>query len=103
MLPFFWLYPLCETDWGRAVAVFGQAALALALALSLMMLRFWRDPERLPPEGEGIVLSAADGKVLYVRAIKAHFGPGNQLPAVRMKRRKLGLTSMEQKYQYITQ
>jgi len=68
-LPFFWIYPLCETGWALAVAVFGQIAVALALALSLMMLRFWRDPERVPPEEDGVVLSAADGEVLYVRAV----------------------------------
>jgi phosphatidylserine decarboxylase len=68
-LPFFWIYPLCQTTWGLAVAVFGQIALALSLALSLMMLRFWRDPERVPPEQDGVVLSPADGKVLYVRSV----------------------------------
>ena len=67
--PFFWIYPLCQTSGGLAVAIFGQIALALALALSLMMARFWRDPERIPPNEEGVVLSAADGKVLYVKDV----------------------------------
>jgi len=34
-----------------------------------MMVRFWRDPERVPPEKNGVVLSAADGKVIYVRNV----------------------------------
>ncbi len=68
-LPFFWIYPLCETNGGLAMAVFGQIAVALVLALSLIMLRFWRDPERVPPEEDGVVLSAADGKVIYVKTI----------------------------------
>jgi len=68
-LPFFWIYPLCQTNRGLAVAVLGQMALALTLALSLMMVRFWRDPERVPPEKNGVVLSAADGKVLYTRNV----------------------------------
>lgn len=67
--PFFWIYPLCQTTGGLAVAVFGQIALALTLALSLMMLRFWRDPERVPPEQDGVVLSPADGEVLYIRSV----------------------------------
>jgi phosphatidylserine decarboxylase len=65
-LAFFWIYPLCETGWGLAAAVFGQITAAFALAFSLMVLCFWRDPERIPPERDGVVLSPADGKVLYV-------------------------------------
>ncbi|MFH1928016.1 MAG: phosphatidylserine decarboxylase [Chloroflexota bacterium] len=68
-LPFFWIYPLCGTRWGLAALVFGQIALAFILALSLMMLGFWRDPERVPPEEVGVVLSPADGEVLYVRTV----------------------------------
>lgn len=67
--PFVWVYPLCRTNRGMAVAVFAQIAVALTFALSLMMLRFWRDPERVPPEEDGVVLSPADGKVLYVRDV----------------------------------
>ncbi len=68
-LPFFWIYPLCETSWGLAAGFLGQIALALTLALSLMMLPFGRDPERVPPEEKGVVLSAADGEVLYIRTV----------------------------------
>ena len=68
-VPFFWIYPLFETTAKLAMVVVGQAALALTLALSMMMLRFWRDPERFPPQEGGLVLSAADGKVVYVTAV----------------------------------
>jgi phosphatidylserine decarboxylase len=68
-LPFFWIYPLCGTGLGQMAAVAGQIALSLALGLGLLMSRFWRDPERAPPQEDGIVLSAADGEVLYVRTI----------------------------------
>ena len=67
--PFFWIYPLCHTNRSVAVAVFGQISLALTLALSGMMLRFWRDPERVPPEKDGVVLSPADGEVVYIRTV----------------------------------
>jgi phosphatidylserine decarboxylase len=68
-LLFLWIYPLCQTRWGLAAAVLGQMAVALVLALSLIMVRFWRDPERVPPEEDGVVLSPADGKVIYAMAI----------------------------------
>lgn len=67
---FYWIYPLCQTIWGLAMAVFAQIGLALSLAVSLMMLRFWRDPERVPPEQDGVILSAADGKVLYIKIVE---------------------------------
>ncbi len=68
-LPFLWIYPLCGTSWRLLAGVLGQIAVALALGLSLILLRFWRDPERVPPEEDGVVLSAADGKVIYTRTI----------------------------------
>jgi len=68
-LLFLWICPLCETGWGLATGVFGQIAVAVALGLSLIMLRFWRDPERVPPEEDGVVVSAADGKVVYAKTV----------------------------------
>lgn len=68
-LSLFWIYPLCETGWGLAAAVFGQITVAFALAFFLIMLRFWRDPERVPPEKDRVVLSPADGEVLHVRTV----------------------------------
>jgi len=68
-LPFSWIYPLCGAGLRLAVAIFGQTTLALALAFSLMMLCFWRDPERVPREKDGVVLSPADGKVVYIRSV----------------------------------
>jgi phosphatidylserine decarboxylase len=53
-----------------AEALFAQVALSLALAFALLMLAFWRDPERVPPETAGVILSAADGNVLYVTAVE---------------------------------
>jgi phosphatidylserine decarboxylase len=69
-LPFAWIYPLVETNVGLAAGVVGQIGLALTLSLSMILLRFWRDPERLPPEEDGVVLAAADGKVIYTRTVE---------------------------------
>ncbi len=38
---------------------------ALGLLLSLFSLWFFRNPDRAPPSGTGIVVSAADGRIVY--------------------------------------
>lgn len=68
-IPFVWLYPMCKTVWETAVGMFAQVGLALAIAFILTMQRFGRDPERIPPAAERAVLSAADGKVIYIKMI----------------------------------
>ncbi len=37
------------------------------ISISLLMWRFYRDPERTPPDDKNIFLAPADGKVVYVR------------------------------------
>jgi phosphatidylserine decarboxylase len=49
--------------------------LTLALAVALLAFRFYRDPERRVPEGDGAILSPADGEVVYVREAR-----GGMLP-----------------------
>ena len=41
----------------------------VALSLSLFVLFFFRDPERAVPEGKGVVVSPADGKVIVIKDI----------------------------------
>ncbi len=65
-VPFIWIYPLFASKLGLGLVAFGQISAALAFGLLLVSLRFWRDPERIPPETDGVVLSAADGEVVYV-------------------------------------
>lgn len=48
---------------GAAVA----AAATLAIGLAILAWRFYRDPERLPPARDDVVVSPADGEVIYVR------------------------------------
>src|SRR3989304_3693631 len=47
-----------------------QVMFILLRAGLFVLLRFYRDPERTPLEREGVVLSPADGEVLYVRKIQ---------------------------------
>ncbi len=49
---------------------FGWKSTALvSLVLTLFVLFFFRDPERIVPEGKGMVVSPADGKVIVIKDI----------------------------------
>lgn len=41
----------------------------MPLILTLFMLYFFRDPERKTPEGEGLFISPADGKIILIKDI----------------------------------
>jgi phosphatidylserine decarboxylase len=41
-----------------------------SIALLVIGLRFYRDPERVPPETENVILSPADGRVIYVKQVE---------------------------------
>ncbi len=41
----------------------------VALVLTLFVLFFFRDPERVVPQGKGVVVSPADGKVIVIKDI----------------------------------
>lgn len=62
-------------DIGAAVTVLLAWLLALAFAAALLAQRFYRDPERASPERDDVVLSPADGEVVYV-----HESRGGALP-----------------------
>lgn len=38
--------------------------------LTLLTIFFFRDPERQPPEGENLIISPADGKVVFVKEVE---------------------------------
>ena len=59
--------PASFADVGTVVAASLVALIALTLAVGGLLFRFYRDPDRLPPEGDELVLSPADGEVVYVR------------------------------------
>jgi phosphatidylserine decarboxylase len=42
---------------------------SILLALTLFVLFFFRDPERVVPEGKGLVVAPADGKVIVVKDV----------------------------------
>jgi phosphatidylserine decarboxylase len=66
-------YPFVLTAAGLAVLAFagGWAWIGWGFALfALAFLAFFRDPERIVPEGEGLVVSPADGRVTAIRDLR---------------------------------
>ncbi len=69
---------LCAS-WGLLLAALGSTlsdavpgslivcGLSLAVAAILLLYRFYRDPERLAPDRSDVILSPADGQIVYVR------------------------------------
>jgi phosphatidylserine decarboxylase len=49
--------------------------LTLVFGLSALAYRFYRDPERTRPDRDDVIVSPADGRVIYVREVE-----GGQLP-----------------------
>jgi phosphatidylserine decarboxylase len=61
----------------------GLSALAvLGAVLFFAVLMFFRDPNRKIPQGQGLILSAADGRVTHVERVENHPLVGG--PAVRI-------------------
>ncbi|OGQ83120.1 MAG: phosphatidylserine decarboxylase [Deltaproteobacteria bacterium RIFCSPLOWO2_12_FULL_60_19] len=66
-------YPFILTVAGLALLAFlgGWAWIGWGFALlALAFLGFFRDPERIAPEGEGLVVSPADGRVTAIRDLR---------------------------------
>jgi phosphatidylserine decarboxylase len=52
-----------------SVGVHGLLGIAFTVvgATVILAYRFYRDPERSPPEGNGLIVSPADGEIVYVK------------------------------------
>jgi phosphatidylserine decarboxylase len=59
----FWDLPFYQ------VVIF-QIFIVAAASISLLLWRFYRDPERISPEDKNAILSPADGKIIYVKRIQ---------------------------------
>lgn len=54
-------------DLSQLVRVAGGAFLTVTIALGVLMFLFYRDPDRDSPVGEDLVVSPADGEIVYVK------------------------------------
>jgi phosphatidylserine decarboxylase len=45
--------------------------IAFSILLMIFTLNFFRDPDRVPPEEENVIISPADGRVLFVKEVDA--------------------------------
>jgi len=63
--------------------------LTLGAALGLLLYRFFRDPERTVPLTRGVIVSPADGEVVYVRQSQ-----NGMLPVSTKQGRRFGLSEL---------
>jgi len=59
------------------VALFMPWGALLPFVLTLFMVSFFRDPERVIPEGDNIFVSPADGKVILIKNVQEDIGAGS--------------------------
>ena len=65
-----WPFILALAIFTLALFVFGWTSIGMvSLVLTLFVLSFFRDPERTVPDGEDVVVSPADGKVVVIKNI----------------------------------
>jgi len=76
---------------GAAVAVLLVWVLTVASALGVLAYRFYRDPERTPGTGAGVIVSPADGEVRYIREVR-----GGRLPVSNKQGREYALEELTQ-------
>lgn len=60
---------------GLVFRILIQGGIIVIIAVVALMIYFFRDPERIPPDEKGVILSPADGQVIYVKKIggESHF------------------------------
>jgi phosphatidylserine decarboxylase len=49
---------------------FAYVIYAAMTILTVLTIYFFRDPERTPPEGDNLIISPADGKVVFVKEVE---------------------------------
>ena len=77
-------------DLSMVVRTLLVAGLALSFAFAILAYRFYRDPQRTPPQvDDDVVISPADGEIVYVRRSE-----GGKLPSSTKKGRDYDLVEL---------
>lgn len=62
-----WITTAWNLGFGYTVVI--QILLIGSISGSLLLWRFFRDPERVPPANDNVIVSPADGRILYIKKI----------------------------------
>lgn len=73
---------------GLVLRLISCSFLIVVTALVGALVRFYRDPNRVPPQGENIILSPADGRIKYIKDIEK-----NEIPFSSKGREKIKLST----------
>lgn len=57
-------------DLGFYQILFLEIFVIMTISVLMLLWRFYRDPERMPPETRDVILSPADGRVIYIKRIE---------------------------------
>lgn len=57
-------------DIGLMLRLVSCSGLIVITAATALLVRFYRDPDRVPPEGENIIVAPADGVIKYIKHIE---------------------------------
>jgi len=71
-----------------------ELAIILFMTLLFIVIAFYRDPERSCPQKTGIILSPADGTVLYVKTVRKGKVPFSSKNSRKIQLKELARTSL---------
>jgi phosphatidylserine decarboxylase len=62
--------------------------LIILVSVSALLIRFFRDPDRIPPKGQNLILSPADGLIKYIKRVER-----GEIPMSSKRRESVKLSS----------
>lgn len=71
--------------------IIAHLSIILSVSASLLLWRFFRDPEREPPQDHNSILSPADGQIIYIKRIES-----GEIPFSEKKGRSIPLSDFVQ-------
>ena len=68
--------------------VISSFILIILFSISVLLIRFFRDPDRVPPKGQNLILSPADGLIKYIKHVEK-----GEIPMSSKRRESVKLSS----------